>query len=324
MGISVRALAQARVLVPQGDGGSHIHADAVVGLGVGGLAGQHVAADGLPHAAHPLGVGAAGRLDRSGGSGCFRSGCRRRRGTGQVRRGDLAVGAGALDAGEVHALGLGHIGGQGGHGGFAGHIAQHVPFNHQALRAGASHICHGHAVLLRPEPGTGGGEHPFTGLTVHGGGGRGGFCGSSRRGGDLFHGGGLFRAAQQAGDVLTGLAHNGDGLGDGHHISLAVNDLQKGAGGGGVHGDGQLVGLHLKKGLALGAGLSLFHQPFGNGAFLHQKALLGHNNDRCHDRTPFPQRYIVALTAATMSSTWGMTAASRPRLKGRGQALAPR
>ena len=277
--------AQGLVLVPQGHHGGHVHHHAVVGLGIDGLAVQHVLHDGLPHAGHLLGVRAAGQLTGGGGS-FFRGSCFSRGGSaGQIGGGDLAVGAGAGDAGEVDALGAGLIGGQRRHGGLIGDVVLHVPLHHQAVRPGAGDGGDVYTVLLRPQPGPGRGKHTLTGRALHSGSGglrgRGGLSGrrlGCRRGGS----GSGSLSAQQSGDVLTGLAHNGDGLGDGDRVALGMQDFQHGAGGGGIHGDGQLVGLHLKEGGALSGLLALFRQPLGDGALLHQKALLGHDNDRSH------------------------------------------
>lgn len=211
-------------------------------------------------------------------------GCGFYRGTGdvQVLCGDLAVGAGAGEAGEVNALDAGLVGGQRRHGGLVGDVVLHVPLHHQAVRPGAGDGGDVHAVFLCPETGSGRGEDTLTGGVLHdrlrGGSGLGGRCLGCSGGG----GGSRSFTAQQAGDVLTGLAHDGDGLGDGDRVPLGMQDFQHGAGGGGIHGDGQLVGLHLKEGGALSGLLALFRQPLGDGALLHQKALLGHDNDRSH------------------------------------------
>lgn len=62
----------------------------------------------------------------------LRCGCGFYRGTGdvQVLCGDLAVGAGAGEAGEVNALDAGLVGGQRRHGGLVGDVVLHVPLHH--------------------------------------------------------------------------------------------------------------------------------------------------------------------------------------------------
>ncbi len=306
--------AQGLVLVPQGHGGGHVHHHPVVGLGVGGLAGQHIPGDGLAHPAHGLGAGAPGQL---AGDGLHRRRCGRGlcrgAGVGQVLRGDLAVGAGAGDAGEVNALEPGLVGGQRRHGGLMGEVGLHVPLHHQAVRPGAGDGGDIHAVFLRPQPGPGRGEHPFAGGPLHGrrrGGGRRG-----RRGSRSFLrrlGRGRRGIAQQAGDVLAGLAHDGDGLGDGDRVPLGVQDLQHRAGGGGVHGDGQLVSLHLKEGGALGGLLALLHQPLGDGALLHQEALLGHDDDRSHVVSSFLSGTGTPCRRPRCPSRWAVLPAPAP------------
>ena len=87
--------------------------------------------------------------------------------------------------------------------------------------------------------------------------------------------GGRIAAVQERGNILAGVADDGDGFGHGHHIAFFIEKLQNRAGGGGIYGNGKLIGFHFEKRFALFYLITFGLQPFGDNALGHLQTLLG-------------------------------------------------
>src|SRR5699024_7006848 len=155
----------------------------------------------------------------------------------------------------------------------------HVLLGDAALGAGAGDEGDVDAQLLGELFGRRGGEDALAGGPRGGAGrrlgGSGGGGGGSRRGG---RGG----AAPPGGGVLARFADHGHGVQALGRAALGHRYLQQRAGGGGLDGVGELVGLNFEKGLALLDGVALVLQPFADRALGHGQAQLGHYDHFSH------------------------------------------
>ena len=142
---------------------------------------------------------------------------------------------------------------------------EHIAFDDQAIGAGTGHGGNIDALALGGHARAGGCEY----AAVRSG--CGGFLG-----GRGFPGG--ITGGEYSVDIRTGGADVGDGFGDRHHIALFIEELQHGAGGGGIHGDGELIGLHFEHGIAFLDFVAFAYQPFGDDALGHLQPLLGHDD----------------------------------------------